>query len=509
MKKPEVCIDLWQEVLANDDSNAEALGALAGLYERAKDFEKLAAVLERQAEVTYDAAGEDPGPHASSATIYGERLNNDEGAVNAWRALLTLDPNDRRAQDALKKKYLALGRWDDLEVFYAESGKWDEFIRVLEQQEAKETEPAGEDLAPLQDRPALGRQEAEARSRREGLREGPRARADNLQAAEALIPIYTAANNAKALANAIEVKLGHEQDPAAKLELYREVAALYEGKVKDPQKAFDRYLAAFELAPGDERTSEDVERAAKATGALGRGRRGLPARDRRRPTRAAIATSAIMLRLRLGRVLVDEPAARSTRRSRRTAPSTTPTARTPRRIAALERLYRQTSRFAELLGIYEKKRDLVDDARREEGDQLRDRASSTRTRSRTSTSAIETYVQVLEDEPSDAQALAALDVLYGRLGRWEPYVDVLRRRIELDVGEARARRSQVPPRARRSRSTSATPPARSRTTARSSSSTPQHEGARRRSRRCSRATCAPRPRRSSSRSTRSAATGRS
>ena len=109
-------------------------------------------------------------------TIYGERLNNDEGAVNAWRALLALDPNDRRAQDALKKKYLALGRWDDLEVFYAESGKWDEFIRVLEQQEAKETEPAGEDLAPLQDRPALGRQEAEARSRRQGLREGARAR---------------------------------------------------------------------------------------------------------------------------------------------------------------------------------------------------------------------------------------------------------------------------------------------------------------------------------------------
>src|SRR5271165_7012342 len=42
VKKPEVCIDLWQEVLANDDTNAEALGALAGLYERAKDFEKLA-----------------------------------------------------------------------------------------------------------------------------------------------------------------------------------------------------------------------------------------------------------------------------------------------------------------------------------------------------------------------------------------------------------------------------------------------------------------------------------
>ena len=89
---------------------------------------------------------------------------------------------------------------------------------------------------------------------------------NNLRAAEALIPIYTAANNAKALANAIEVKLAHEQDPPTKLELYREVAALYEGEVKDPQKAFDRYLAAFELAPGDEQARTDVERAAKVTG---------------------------------------------------------------------------------------------------------------------------------------------------------------------------------------------------------------------------------------------------
>ena len=36
---------------------------------------------------------------------------------------------------------------------------------------------------------------------------------------------------------------------------------------------------------------------------------------------------------------------------------------------------------------------------------------------------------MLDDEPGDAPALAALDVLYGRLGRWEPYADILRRRM--------------------------------------------------------------------------------
>src|SRR5262249_47852594 len=127
---------------------------------------------------------------------------------------------------------------------------------------------------------------------------------NNLQAAEALIPIYTAANNAKALANAIEVKLGHEQDPASKLELYREVAGLYEGKVKDPQKAFDRYLAAFELAPGDARTSEDVERAGRTTArwdeVVAATRRAIEAADTN-----GERDVGVMLRLRLGRVLVE------------------------------------------------------------------------------------------------------------------------------------------------------------------------------------------------------------
>ena len=156
VKKPEICIELWREVVANDDTNVEALAALGQLYERAKDFEALG----RRAR----APGRGHAGYARArsrcsrklGTIYGDRLNNDEGAVSAWRTLLTLDPNDRKAQEALKKKYLALGMWDDLEIFYAESAKWDEFIRVLEQQEAKETRSRGEDQPPLQDCPALG-----------------------------------------------------------------------------------------------------------------------------------------------------------------------------------------------------------------------------------------------------------------------------------------------------------------------------------------------------------------
>jgi tetratricopeptide (TPR) repeat protein len=431
VKKPDVCIDLWQEVLANDPANGEALGALAGLYERAKDFESLAAVLERQADATFDAAAKIQ-VLTKLGTIYGDRLSNEEGAVNAWRALLALDPNDRRAQDALKKKYLTLGRWDDLEVFYAESGKWDEFIRVLEQQEAKETvSPAKISLlfkiAQLwADKKQKSDRAAKAYEKVLELD------ADNLRAAEELTPLYSSANNAKALANVIEVKLRHEQDPAAKLELYREVAALYEAKVKDPQKAFERYLAAFDLYPGDERTSEDVERAAQVTGAwdavVAAYRRAIAAADAE-----GDRATGVMLRLRLGRVLVghlgnvDE--ALQVYRGVYEAEGENAEA-----IDALERLYRQTSRFSELLEIYEKKRDLAATAEEKKAINYAI-AGLYQNEIGDVDKAIDTYAQVLDDEPRDPRALAALDALYGRLGRWEPYVDVLNRRIEVDLTE--------------------------------------------------------------------------
>ena len=431
VKKPDVCIELWNEVLTTDESNADALGALAQLYERAKDFEKLVDILERQSEVTYDGSAK-VQILTKLGTIYGDRLDNDEGAVNAWRQLLALEPNDRKAQEALKKKYLALGRWDDLEVFYAESGKWDEFIRVLEQQETKEKEPEAKigllfKIAELwsdkKDKP-----DRAARAYEKVLDLEPA----NLRAAEALIPIYTNAGNSKALASAIEVKLGHEEDVDSRIALLREVAALYEGKVREPEKAFDRYLAAFEIFPSDEQATADVERAAAATGTWPR---VIEAYQKavESATDAGDADLAVTLRLKLGRVLVDEvnqvDEALAAYRAVYEADSENEAA-----LAALEKLYRATSRFGELLGIYEKKRDVSSDP-----DEKRTISYEIARLYQTELSdvdrAIDTYNGVLDDDPTDKDALAALDVLYKQLERWEPYADVLRRRIELDVGE--------------------------------------------------------------------------
>ena len=430
VKKPEVCVDLWNEVIENDPENAEALNALAGLHERSKDWNALVVVLQKQVDTTFDTKAKE-NLLGKLGQLYGERLNDDEAAVEAWRQLLAINPQERKAQEALKKKYLTLGRWDDLEVFYAESGKWDEFIRVLEAQEAKETDDQAK-IGLLMKTAQLwvtqkGKLDRAAKAYEKVLAIDPK----HLAAAEALIPIYTQANNPKGLANAIEVKLQHDQDELTRLELYREVAGLYEARLKEPQKAFERYLAAFEIAPGEARCIEDVERAARVTGGwdslIESYSRSIAGADAQ-----GDMALGIDLRLRLGRVQLDEVKRIDEALAQFRAVYETD-GENAEAIGALERLYRETSRFSDLLGIYEKKRDIaVADDRKQilyaiaalyEGE-LNDPKS-----------AISTYQQVLDDEPMDSRALAALDKLYQEQAQWEPYVEVLRKRIELDLGE--------------------------------------------------------------------------
>ena len=431
VKKPEVCIDLWNEVIANDPENQEALSALAGLHERAKDWQALGAVLQKQVDSTFDAKAKE-ALLGKLGALYGERLNDDAAAVEAWRQLLALNPQDRKAQEALKKKYLTLGLWDDLEVFYAESGKWDEFIRVLESQEAKETDDQAK-IGLLMKIAELwmaqkGKPDRAARAYEKVLSID----AKHLAAAEALIPLYEQAGNAKGLAGAIEVKLLHDQVDATKLELYRQVAGLYETKLKEPQRAFERYLAAFELAPGDARCIEDVERAARATG----GWDALITAYGHAIARADEAVDlelAIGLRLRLGRVLRDEVKriddALAQFRAVYDADGENADA-----IASLEQLYRDTSRFADLLGIYEKKRDLTPDPD-ERRPILYAIAVLYENELKDAPNAVDTYLQVLVDQPMDAQALAALDKLYREQEKWEEYADILRKRIEISDEE--------------------------------------------------------------------------
>ncbi|HYO94429.1 MAG TPA: tetratricopeptide repeat protein, partial [Polyangiaceae bacterium] len=431
VKKPEVCIDLWRVVLDNDPDDVDALNALSQLYDRARDYPNLADALQRLAELTDDTAQRVELLN-KLGQVAGDRLKDEERAVDAYRMLLVLQPDDRRAQEQLKKRYVTLGRWDDLEVFYADTGKWDEFIRVLESNESRAVDNA-QRIGMLMKIAELwvtqkGKLDRAARAYEKVLALDP----ENRDAAERLTPIYVNANNPKGLSSAIEVKLSHATDPDERLALLREVAALYETRLNEKAKAFERYLSAFALAPGDDRSQADVERAAQVTGRWEDVIQAYRAAIKRADADGDLAI-ANALRLRVGRALVEDgqrvdDALAEYRAVYESDPDNTIA------LAALERLYRQAQRWPDLLDVYVKKQELAESLQerrsilfeiaRLQEEQLDDRQS-----------AIQSYTAVLDDAPSDYAALAALDRLYSASGEWDQYADVLRRRIELESDE--------------------------------------------------------------------------
>lgn len=427
IKKPALCVDLWAVVLQADPNDLDALRALAQLHERDRQYEELADVLERLCEFTPDE-DERKKTLVKIGQIAGDRLKDDARAAEAYRQLCILEPDDRRHQEQLKKRYIALGRWDELELFYAQSDRWDEFIRILESNESR-AESDEQRIGMLMKVAELwmtqkGKPDRACRAYEKVLSFDP----GNLEAAERLIPLYESSGNAKGLISAIEVKLPHTVDPQEKLELLRKVADLYQQRGGDKRLAFERYVDAFELFPEDEQAQADVEAAAQAAEAWAD---LVAAYDK--VLASGEVSDTVQLRLRLGRILVEEmnqvdDALAHYRAVCEEQPDN------ERALAALEALYQRAGRSAELLDIYQRRVELATDpqARKQ---LLFSTARLYEEALEDPDQAMATYQSVLDEDPADVDALAALDGLYERTENWEEYASVLMRRIELEMAE--------------------------------------------------------------------------
>ncbi len=421
LRKPDICISLWAKVLEADEDNADALSNLANLYERARNWEPLAAVLEK-----LTAQSPDTKQLQKLGMIYADKIGDDAGAVRAFKRLLELEPGDRRASEQLKRRYVALKAWDELEEFYAASGKWDELIRVLEREaDNKETSP--EDRVDLLFQVAtlwVEKKEKPDRAARafEKILESDET---NLRAAEALSPIYEAAGDARKLARVYEVRLTHDLEPSEKVALLRETGILYEESLRAPETAFEKYLDAFKLMPTTEVIREDVDRLAEQVEGWSQ---VVDAHS------AAIEATddiedSIDLQISFGKVLarvgrVDEAIAQFQEVYEIQDDN-------PAAIAALGELYRRTERYDELMVIYDRRLELDTDpdSRRVIAYQ---RAALFQNDIKDANKAITAYQEILgEYGHGEGDAFRALDALYESESRWEDFAGVLERRIEL------------------------------------------------------------------------------
>ena len=212
--------------------------------------------------------------------LYTEKVENSAKAIDAWQQLLAIDENNRRAQDALKKLYVTEGRWDDLEEFYRSRGKIDEYIRVLE----REVEAGSEShrLALAMKIAVLYRDELQKADRAmRAFEKVLQLDENNLAAAEALIPLYEAGRDPKALVRVLEIQLRATpaDDQITRQERMKRLAQYNEEKLRDKGAAFGWWLKA--LSPRITRPSAihtEVERLAAETRRLERARRRVRAR---------------------------------------------------------------------------------------------------------------------------------------------------------------------------------------------------------------------------------------
>jgi golgin subfamily B member 1 len=423
VKKPEICTYWWEKVIQYEPTHDEALAELYKLYERNKDWEKLADISSRQA----DAAPDDKTRADALqrlGLLYTEKVENSAKAIQAWQRLLAIDENNRRAQDALKKLYVTEARWDDLEEFYRSRNKIDEYIRVLE----REVEAGSE-----QHRLSLAMKIATLY--RDVIQKPDRAmRAfekvltldeENLAAAEALIPLYEGGRDPKALVRVLEIQLRATEEPPLRQERMEKLARYSEEKLRDKGAAFGWWLRAHAENHEDEEIRNQIERLAgeiagwnqlvEAYGA------SLPKFERK--------VDALPLMLVMARVIEKEQGDvdRALEMNRQILEIDEGNEQA---LDALERLYLGKGQFQDLLGIYERKLTLTHDAderiaiQTKIGQLYEDEIKD-------DDRAIGAYLGIIDAAGDEPTALRSLDRVYLRNQRWSDLSDIIGRQLTI------------------------------------------------------------------------------
>jgi tetratricopeptide (TPR) repeat protein len=430
LKKPTVCIDLWQKVLAEREDDPDALAELEKLYEREKMWRELASVLARQSSLTSDNTKRG-ALLGKLAILFTEKLQDLPQAIGAWQALMAIEPENRRAQDALRKLYLQNKDWDALEGFYAAQGKWDEFVRVLERQAETEDDAAKVGLwnkiAQLY-RDRLGKAEKAQKAFERALALDPK----NGIAAEALVPLYEKGKDPRRLASVLQVQLLHTVQPDERQARMLRITELFDSDVGDKAAAAGVALQAFTEDPLGEWPRAYAERLAGEAGswaALAQAyETALPDVLEAEPM-AALPLLATLARAYERDLADHESAIARNRKILELSPED------EEAVFALERLYIATERYPELLAIYDKKLALARTAAEKREVRFR-LANLYEEQIRDADKAIKLYRAILDEAPDEMQALRALDRLYRGTSQWNPLAETIERELELSQDNA-------------------------------------------------------------------------
>lgn len=432
--------EIYRKVLEIDPDDtaigAPATRALARIQSASGDFAQLAETLEAQAklEESIDARKE---LYARLGELYETTLDRPEKAIAAWQARLADDDGDLPSLSALER-------------LYERAGKHRELVDVLRRREAAEDDAdarrrvmvkAAQTLADRLEEPQ------EAISAWRAVTDGFGA---DREAHAALRRLYEKTERYQDLADVIEADLALADDPVERRKLLVASGDVRRKHLGELDAALEAYRSALELDPND----ADARAALEAMLDLDEAKRG--ASEILRPLYEAEGAFEALLRvLGLEAELEEVPAERIAilEKARETAegPLSNPGKAydyaqrlvrdavaddsLERQVETLERLSKDTGRWAETCTLYRAVVDEVADGELQLAMLLRIGALA-REELRDLTMAIEYYQKALEASPDELRALTALESIYADKGDTEALLGVLSRRAELADSDA-------------------------------------------------------------------------
>lgn len=413
-------LDAWSRVLALDPMNAPALFACRDLYQRTGQYEELVEVIERI--ITLEGIGHEDmlDLYVQLGSIQGDMLGRAEEAIEAWRAVLTLEPSHAMALGSLEQLYVDLGRWEEcidilnrkVEVLQASGDESDEnldnqielLLRVADLWESRVGQPM------------------QAMSAYEAVNEiDP----GHMQASRALEALYTEQEDWGKLVELYLSRRDYIEDPFEGLELLRAAAQIFEQRLGKQDSAFLVLCRAFMENHEDEQIVADLERLARQT----ENWESLVTLYNDVLEKAGEGPEAVGLHIKIARWLADElgqndQAIAHYRLAMEIEPDNTEV------MAALERIFEKEGRWSELVSILELRADLTpeDDIRidlyRKIGDIWNDQLQDL-------PQAVEAYRTILRIDQTDLGAMEALERIYEYSEAWTELIEILQRKASV------------------------------------------------------------------------------
>lgn len=421
---------LWWQISDLDPARPGVLDAVQKLAERSKDSAAMAKVIGKRIEAETDDNAR-VALLLKAAALYQEKLADPAAASAAYRRVLSIQPGHPKATRMLKETFLAAGDYVALEELYTSLGDWEGLAEAL-----------GVAADRVSDRGLrIHLSLKAARTYEEKIKQPDRAfrayervlDADpaHRAAASALAGIYERQENWKGLAQVVGVLADVESDPAARLRLSRRLVGLYRDRIGDGGLAFEWARRCYDLAPADADVGAELERQAED---LKRFEDLLRIYEGRLPAASGEEAIALLRRIavvhahKLGDV---DAAVGAYRRIMRELPSD------ERTVAELEDLLKTSGRLEALADLYGERID-AEEAGPGRLAWLAKLASLLDEGLDRTEEAIGAYRRILDAEPDDSGALAALERIYSTTGDSARLAEILERmRVSADPARRR------------------------------------------------------------------------